>query len=147
MIGEIIKGLAVTIKHVFRPTVTVQYPEQKREMPPRARWRHVLLRHEDGLERCIGCSLCAANCPAKCIYVQAAENREGARYSPGERYAEIYEINMIRCIFCGYCQDACPVEAIVLRSIYDISDYNREDFIYGKDRLVVPYPPSEGGSS
>jgi NADH-quinone oxidoreductase subunit I len=142
MIAELIKGLGVTIRHVFRPTVTVQYPEQKRELPPRARWRHVLLRHEDGLERCIGCSLCAANCPAKCIYVEAAENGEDGRYSPGERYAKVYEINMIRCIFCGYCQDACPVEAIVLRPIYDISDYDREDFIYGKDRLVVPYPPA-----
>jgi NADH-quinone oxidoreductase subunit I len=144
MIGELIKGLSITMRHVFRPRVTIQYPEEKRKMPARARWRHVLLRHEDGLERCIGCSLCAANCPARCILVEADENREGARYSPGERYAKTYEINMIRCIFCGYCQDACPVEAIVLRPIYDISDDEREDFVYGKDRLVVPYPGPKG---
>lgn len=142
MIGEFFKGLALTLKHVlFRRRVTVELPEQKREMPPRTRWRHVLLRHEDGLERCIGCSLCAGACPSNCILVIAAENREGARYSPGERYAKVYEINEIRCIFCGYCQDACPAEAIVLRPIYDISDYSRESLIYTKDRLLVPYPP------
>jgi NADH-quinone oxidoreductase subunit I len=141
MIGELIRGLGVTMKHVLaRKRVTVEYPEIKRKLPPRARWRHVLLRHEDGLERCIGCSLCAGACPAHCILVVAAENREGARYSPGERYAQTYEINMLRCIFCGYCQDACPVEAIILRDIYEISEYTRREEIYTKDMLLVPYP-------
>lgn len=142
MIGELIKGLAVTMKHVLaRKRVTVEYPEVKRKLPPRARWRHVLLRHEDGLERCIGCSLCAGACPAHCILVVAGENREGARFSPGERYAEVYEINELRCIFCGYCQDACPVEAVVLRDNYEISEYTRDAEIYTKEMLLVPYPP------
>lgn len=141
MLRELFKGLAVTMRHILaRKRVTVEYPEVKRKLPPRARWRHVLLRHEDGLERCIGCSLCAGACPARCILVVAAENREGARYSPGERYAQVYEINMLRCIFCGYCQDACPVEAIVLRDMYEISEYSREEEIYTKDMLLVPYP-------
>lgn len=141
MIGEFFKGLSVTMRQILRgKRVTVEYPERRRELPPRARWRHVLLRHEDGLERCIGCSLCAGACPAHCILVVAAENREGARYSPGERYAQIYEINELRCIFCGYCQDACPVEAIILRPIIDFSEYTREAEIYTKDMLIVPYP-------
>ena len=141
MIGELFKGLAVTMKHVLaRKRVTVEYPEVKRKLPPRARWRHVLLRYEDGLERCIGCSLCAGACPAHCILVVAAENKEGARYSPGERYAEVYEINMLRCIFCGYCQDACPVEAVVLRDNYEITEYTRDAEIYTKDMLLVPPP-------
>ncbi len=144
MIGELFRGLVVTMKHVVaRKRVTVQYPEVKRDLPPRSRWRHVLLRHEDGLERCIGCSLCAGACPAHCIQVVAGENREGARFSPGERYAQIYEINELRCIFCGYCQDACPVEAIILRPIYEISEYTREAALYTKDMLLVPYPPAE----
>ena len=139
VIGELFKGLAVTLKHaVARRRVTVQYPEERRPLPPRARWRHGLLRHENGLERCIGCSLCAGACPAHCILVIAAEDREGARYSPGERYAAVYEINELRCIFCGYCQDACPVEAVVLRPIIDFSDYSREAEIYTKDMLLVP---------
>ncbi|MEN6520431.1 MAG: NADH-quinone oxidoreductase subunit I [Armatimonadota bacterium] len=141
MLKELFEGLAVTMRHVLaEKRVTVEYPEVKRRLPPRARWRHVLLRHEDGLERCIGCSLCAGACPAHCILVVAAENRDGARYSPGERYAQVYEINMLRCIFCGYCQDACPVEAIVLRDIYEISEYTRDAEIYTKDMLLVPYP-------
>ncbi|MEN6372246.1 MAG: NADH-quinone oxidoreductase subunit I [Armatimonadota bacterium] len=141
MLEELFKGLAVTMRHVLgEKRVTVEYPEVKRQLPPRARWRHVLLRHEDGLERCIGCSLCAGACPAHCILVVAAENREGARYSPGERYAQVYEINMLRCIFCGYCQDACPVEAVVLRDIYEISEYTRDAEIHTKDMLLLPYP-------
>jgi NADH-quinone oxidoreductase subunit I len=144
MIGELLRGLGVTMKHVLaRKRVTVQYPEVQRKLPPRTRWRHVLLRHEDGLERCIGCSLCAGACPAHCILVIAAENREGARYSPGERYAQVYEINELRCIFCGYCQDACPVEAIVLRDIIGFSTYEREPAIYTKKELLVPYPQAK----
>ena len=141
MIGELFKGLAVTMKHVLtRKRVTVQYPEVKRKLPERARWRHRLMRYDDGLERCIGCSLCAGACPAHCILVVAGENSDEERYSPGERYAKAYEINMLRCIFCGYCQDACPTEAIVLRDYYEISDYTRDSEIYTKDMLLGPYP-------
>src|SRR6266487_2521342 len=132
-------GMALTMKHYLRmlnprtrpdTNVTIQYPEQRREQFPRTRWRHVLTRYDNGLEKCIGCSLCAGACPARCIYVQAAENTDEARFSPGERYAVKYEINMIRCIFCGYCQDACPTGAIVLRKDFELADFVRDDFLY-----------------
>jgi NADH-quinone oxidoreductase subunit I len=103
----------------------------------------VLTRYDNGLERCIGCSLCAGACPARCIYVEAAENTDEARYSPGERYATRYEINILRCIFCGYCQDACPTGAIVLRDDFELADYDREDFLYTKEMLLEPMPVIE----
>ncbi len=139
-IVSIAKGLWTTSKHLFKKPVTLSYPEQKRPMFPRFKGRHRLLRYDNGLERCIGCSLCAAACPAQAIYVEAAENTDEERYSPGERYAKRYEINMIRCIFCGYCQEACPTQAIVLGHDYELADYERPDFIYTKDRLLVPPP-------
>lgn len=137
-------GFGITIKHFnmqvarIRPTETVQYPEEKRETYPRSRWRHVLTRYDNGLEKCIGCSLCAGACPARCINVEAAENTDEARVSPGERYAAVYDINMIRCIFCGYCQDACPTGAIVLRKDFELADYTRDDFLYTKEMLLEP---------
>jgi len=147
-IGAFAIGMKTTFKHLGKKPVTQQYPEQKRPMSPRYRGLHKLLRYDNGMEKCIGCSLCAAACPAKAIYVVAAENTVQERFSPGERYAKIYEINMIRCIFCGYCEEACPTGAIVLGQEYEIADYERPDFIYGKDRLLVPWPsnadPSRG---
>ncbi len=136
------QGLSITFRHQppFHQPITVEYPEQKRPMYPRTRWRHVLRRYDNGLERCIGCSLCAGACPARCIYVEAAENTDEQRYSPGERYAVRYEINMLRCIFCGYCQEACPTGAIVLRDDYELADYHRSDFIYTKEMLLEPVP-------
>jgi NADH-quinone oxidoreductase subunit I len=133
-------GFKTTFKRAIRKPVTVQYPEQRLPMARRFRGLHKLLRYPDGQEKCIGCSLCAAACPAKAIRVVAAENTETERYSPGERYAKIYEINMIRCIFCGYCEEACPTGAIVLGQQYEIADYHRDDFIYTKERLLVPFP-------
>lgn len=137
-------GFAITFKHYaeqqtkLKPTETVQYPEEMREQFPRTRWRHMLTRYDNGLEKCIGCSLCAGACPARCIYVEAAENTDENRFSPGERYAHKYEINMLRCIFCGYCQDACPTGAIVLRKDFELSDYTREDNLYTKQMLLEP---------
>jgi NADH-quinone oxidoreductase subunit I len=136
----ILKGFLLTGKRLFRDKATVMYPEQKRDSYPRTRWRHVLARYENGLEKCIGCSLCAGACPARCIYVDAAENTDEERYSPGERYAKRYEINMLRCIFCGFCQEACPTGAIVLRNDFELADYQREDFVYTKEMLLEPMP-------
>lgn len=140
VIKPLLTGLKVTYKRLFRPKTTLHYPEEKRTSYPRTRWRHVLTRYENGLEKCIGCSLCAGACPARCIYVEAAENTDEERYSPGERYAKRYEINMLRCIFCGLCQEACPTGAIILRDDFELADYHRDDFIYTKEMLLEPLP-------
>ena len=139
---EILRGLWTVFRAMFEKPVTYQYPEIKRPVRQRFKGRHELKRYENGLEKCIGCALCAAACPADAIFVEAAENSDGARYSPGERYASTYEINMLRCIFCGYCEDACPTEAIVLEHNYELSFTNRRDAIYTKEMLLVPVPPN-----
>ena len=140
MIGEILKGMGTTFKHLLRPPVTIQYPEVERPVRNRFKGRHELKRYDNGLEKCIGCSLCSAACPADAIFVEAAENTDEERYSPGERYARVYEINMLRCIFCGYCQEACPTGAIVLRQNFELADYKVEDFVYTKEMLLEKYP-------
>jgi NADH-quinone oxidoreductase subunit I len=133
-----LKGFAVTLRHLFRRPVTQAYPEHKRAVYPRFRGRHRLHRHPNGLEKCIGCSLCAAACPADCIRVVAAENEPDARVSPGERYARIYEINMARCIFCGYCEVACPFDAITLGNDFELSELTRDALVYTKQMLLEP---------
>jgi NADH-quinone oxidoreductase subunit I len=137
----LIRGLATTFKQMFEEPVTTPYPDLKRPVAARFKGRHELKRYDNGLEKCIGCALCAAACPADAIFVEAAENTDDARFSPGERYASTYEINMIRCIFCGYCEDACPTEAIVLESNYELAYTDRESVIYTKEMLIVPVPP------
>jgi len=138
---EIVRGMWTTLRSMFERPVTYQYPEVKRPVRERFKGRHVLKRYANGLEKCIGCSLCAAACPADAIFVEAAENTDAERYSPGERYARTYEINMLRCIFCGYCEDACPTEAIVLGHEYELSFTRRDQAIYTKEMLVEGVPP------
>ncbi len=142
-VAALAQGLRTTLAEVMRPVVTTQYPEEKSPRAERYRGRHYLRRYDNGLERCIGCELCAAACPVGCILVIAAENTEDHRVSPGERYAKVYEINMLRCIFCGYCEEACPVQAIVLGPEYELSDVSRERFIYTKDMLLEPNPAQQ----
>jgi NADH-quinone oxidoreductase subunit I len=133
-----LNGLWTTLRSILSKPITIQYPEQKRPVRERFKGRHVLKRYENGLEKCIGCSLCAAACPADAIFVEASPNTDEVRYSPGERYASTYEINMLRCIFCGYCEDACPTEAIVLGDNYELSFVERAKSIYTKDMLIEP---------
>ncbi|MEK7682473.1 MAG: NADH-quinone oxidoreductase subunit NuoI [Chloroflexota bacterium] len=138
---EILRGLWTTFRSLFESPVTYQYPEIKRPVRQRFKGRHELKRYNNGLEKCIGCSLCAVSCPADAIFVESAENTDEARYSPGERYASTYEINMLRCIFCGYCEDACPTEAIVLEHNYELSFTDRRQAIYTREMLLVPVSP------
>ncbi|MBI3158748.1 MAG: NADH-quinone oxidoreductase subunit NuoI [Chloroflexi bacterium] len=134
-------GMWTVLKQGLEGPVTVQYPEVKRPVHRRFKGRHFLRRYENGLERCIGCSLCAAACPADAIFVEASENTDDKRYSPGERYASTYEINMLRCIFCGYCEDACPTQAIVLGDNYEMSFTDRSQAIYTREMLLDPAAP------
>jgi len=140
-IVAIVKGLIITLKHLFSGKVTIQYPEQVRKMSPVWRGQHQLKRDEQGRENCTACGLCALTCPAEAITMKAAERKpEEKHLYREEKYAEIYEINMLRCIFCGLCEEACPKDAIYLTTskVLVPSSYKREDFIFGKDKLVMP---------
>jgi NADH-quinone oxidoreductase subunit I len=140
---ETARGLATTFARFREDPVTIEYPEEKVPVYPRFRGRHKLHRFDDsdpthpGLEKCVGCSLCAAACPADCIRVVAAENTPENRVSAGERYAAVYEINLSRCIFCGYCEIACPFDAITMGHDYELSDYDRQDLIFTKPMLLA----------
>lgn len=135
----ILGGLAITLKHFFQKKATVCYPEQIRPFAPVYRGYHVLKRDEAGAERCTACGLCAEACPAEAITMTAAERKPGEEgLYREEKYASVYEINMLRCIFCGLCEEACPKEAIFLTDRIVVTDYKRDVFVYGKDKLVEP---------
>src|SRR5690349_19216839 len=139
-------GFGVTFRAMFRKRTTEFYPEQVKgkeggpRISPRFHGRHQLNRHPDGLEKCVGCELCAWACPADAIYVEGADNDDlaGERFSPGERYGRVYQINYLRCIFCGLCIEACPTRALTMTNEYEIADNNRADLIFTKEQLLAP---------
>lgn len=135
----IANGMAITFKHMFKKDATTRYPDQEREIAPVYRGQHVLKRDENGAERCTACGLCAVACPAEAITMESAERMKGeeTKYRE-EKYAAMYEINMLRCIYCGLCEEACPKEAIFLTDRIVAAEDLRSDFIYGKDKLVEP---------
>ena len=136
-----VAGFGVSFSTMFRKLETEEYPEKPRPTEPRWHGRHQLNRHPDGLEKCVGCELCAWACPADAIYVEGASNTGEERYSPGERYGRVYQINYLRCIFCGLCIEACPTRALTMTNEYELADNNRADLIYEKQDLLAPLLP------
>lgn len=141
------RGFRVTFRTMRRAPVTLRYPEERPVLPARHRGRHELQLHENGLEKCVGCELCALVCPADAIYVEGAENPADAPISIGERYAKTYTVNLLRCIYCGYCVEACPTEALQMKGEFELAGLDRASLIFTKDRLMAPGPKREEGDS
>ena len=141
---NIAKGMWITLSHLFKRKVTIQYPEQKRTFSKVFRGLQILNRDEEGRERCTACGLCAVACPAEAITMEAAERQPGEEHLyKEEKYAAKYDINMLRCIFCGYCEEACPKDAIYLSQTFAPANYGRQGFIYKKDDLLIPNPKED----
>jgi len=136
--AAIVKGLGVTLGEMLSPTITEDYPDSPVQFQERYRGAHVLQRDQDGMEKCVACFLCAAACPANCIYIEAAENAEEKRISGGERYAEVYNIDYNRCIFCGYCVEACPTDAITHEHGFELASYETSTLVRRKEDMLVP---------
>jgi NADH-quinone oxidoreductase subunit I len=132
------KGMSVTLGEMLSPAITEGYPDEPPRFEERYRGLHVLQRDEQGLEKCVACFLCAAACPANCIYIEAAENTAERRISAGERYAGVYNIDYNRCIFCGYCVEACPTDAITHGHGFELASYDTASLVYRKERLLAP---------
>ncbi|MEI6411162.1 MAG: NADH-quinone oxidoreductase subunit I [Bacteroidota bacterium] len=140
----ILKGMATTLSHFFKKSNSLRYPDEHREFAPVYRGWHVLKRDEQGRENCTACGLCAVACPAEAITMTAEERQKGEEHLyKEEKYAAVYEINMLRCIFCGLCEEACPKEAIFLTDRMVAPDYARQGFIFGKDLLVEGVEPEK----
>ncbi len=141
---NILKGMAITLKHFFSKKATIRFPEETRSFPKVFRGLHILNRDEEGRERCTACGLCAVACPAEAITMEAAERKPGEEHLyREEKYAARYEINMLRCIFCGFCEEACPKDAIYLSQTFMPANYHRKGFIYKKEDLLIPNPLTE----
>ena len=137
-LGGFAKGFGLTFTTMFKHVYTEQYPFDVYPTAPRYHGRHVLNRHPDGLEKCVGCELCAWACPADAIYVEGGDNTDEARFSPGERYGKVYQINYLRCIFCGLCIEACPTRALTMTNVYELAGTNRAGLIFEKKDLLGP---------
>ncbi len=131
---EILKGMALTLRHMFTRAVTIQYPKERRPIAPGFRGQHALAKNQ-GQTKCVGCGLCATICPSQCISIARAK---------GE--VQKYEIDILRCIYCGFCVEACPYGAVVLTENYEYSAYRKEDLIFKKDRLLESYDKYMPGS-
>ncbi len=151
-IAAIAKGMSVTLREMFQPTVVENYPDgpgplKGAKVQERFRGAHVLQRDENGMEKCVACFLCAAACPSNCIYIEAAENTATQRVSGAERYAKVYNIDYNRCIFCGYCVEACPTDAITHGHGFELASTDAGQLVYRKEQMLAPAPAHLGANA